>query len=143
MSMDAAIDFARAGLLSDQHFCKKVSPQRLARHFTKTSKGFQVCPELRGLIVFTVQDLLVDPPFARLDLISCRNVLIYLGPDAQKRLLGLFHFALSPDGLLLLGSSRNGRRRQLRFHSPVQKAGAAFPEEWETHTSVRGIHDQG
>ena len=62
-------------------------------------------PELRAAVVFTVQDVLADPPFSRLDLVSCRNLLIYLRPEAQAKVLSLFHFALREGGLLLLGSS--------------------------------------
>ena len=129
----SAVAFARQGLYPTS-ISAQVSPERLARHFTKSSKGFQVCPELRGLIVFTVQDLLIDPPFARLDLISCRNVLIYLGPDAQKRLLGLFHFALSPDGLLLLGSAETAGGSNSIF-IPVQKAVRLFRKNGKFKTA--------
>ena len=70
---------------------------------------------LRSVVVFTVQDLLADPPFSRLDLVSCRNVLIYLRPEAQARVLSLFHFALREDGILLLGSSETAGDVKGRF----------------------------
>jgi two-component system, chemotaxis family, CheB/CheR fusion protein len=82
-----------------------VSPVRLARFFTKDEHGYKVVSELRALVIFTVHDVLADPPFSRIDLISCRNLLIYLRPDAQTRVISLFHFALREGGLLLLGSS--------------------------------------
>ncbi len=82
-----------------------VSPERLARFFSKSEHGYKVNPELRGAVVFTVQDVLADPPFSRMDMISCRNLLIYLLPEAQVRALSLFHFALLRDGILLLGSA--------------------------------------
>lgn len=82
-----------------------VSPERLARFFTKEGHGYRVQPDLRATIVFTVQDVLVDPPFSRLDLVSCRNLLIYLGAEAQAKAIALFHFALRSGGILLLGSS--------------------------------------
>ena len=82
-----------------------VSPERLARFFTKEPHGYRVSPELRAAVVFTVQDLLADPPFARLDMVSCRNLLIYLGHEAQARVVSLFHFALREGGVLLLGTS--------------------------------------
>lgn len=82
-----------------------VSPARLARFFTPDEGGYRVTQDLRGHVVFTVQDVLADPPFSRLDLISCRNLLIYLLPEAQSRVLGLFHFALRDGGYLLLGGS--------------------------------------
>lgn len=82
-----------------------VSPERLARFFNKEDRGYRVLPELREAVVFTVQDVLTDPPFSRLDMISCRNLLIYLGPEAQAKVVSLFHFALLEGGVLLLGSS--------------------------------------
>ncbi len=83
----------------------EVSAERLARFFTKDSHGYRVSPELRAAVVFTVQDVLADPPFSRLDMISCRNLLIYLGPEAQAKVVGLFHFALRDGGILLLGNA--------------------------------------
>ena len=82
-----------------------VSPARLARYFSKEDTGYRVSSELRDAVVFTVQDLLSDPPFSRLDLVSCRNLLIYLAPEAQAKIVSLFHFALRDRGILLLGSS--------------------------------------
>ena len=82
-----------------------VSPERLARFFARENHGYRVLPELRETVVFTVQDVLADPPFSRLDLVSCRNLLIYLRPEAQAKLVSLFHFALRQDGVLLLGSA--------------------------------------
>ena len=82
-----------------------VSPVRLARFFVKEGQGYRVIPELRAAVVFTVQDVLADPPFSRLDLVSCRNLLIYLLPDAQARVVALFHFALREGGILLLGNA--------------------------------------
>ena len=73
--------------------------------FSKDEHGYKIVPELRALVVFTVQDVLTDPPFSRIDLISCRNLLIYLRPDAQAKVISLFHFALREGGILLLGSS--------------------------------------
>ena len=82
-----------------------MSPERLARFFTKEEHRYRISPELRAAVVFTVQDVLADPPFSRLDLVSCRNLLIYLRPEAQTKVVALFHFALREGGLLLLGSS--------------------------------------
>ncbi len=82
-----------------------VSPGRLARFFSKENQGYRVSPELRAAVVFTVQDVLSDPPFSRLDLVSCRNLLIYLRPEAQAKALSVFHFALREGGTLLLGNS--------------------------------------
>eukprot|EP01037_Dinobryon_pediforme_P004308 gene4308-4358_t len=82
-----------------------ISPARLAAFFIKEDTCYRVMPDLRAMIVFTVQDLLTDPPFSRLDLVSCRNVLIYLDPQGQRKIISLFHFSLRPGGILLLGSS--------------------------------------
>ncbi len=92
-----------------------VSPSRLARFFAKEDHSYRVSPELRASVVFTVQDLLADPPFSRLDLISCRNLLIYLAVEAQAKVVLLFHFALRPGGILLLGSSETIGRDDRRF----------------------------
>lgn len=82
-----------------------VSPDRLARYFVKEEHGYRVVPHLRDNVIFTVQDLLTDPPFSRLDFVSCRNLLIYLGQEAQAKVLDLFHFALREGGILLLGGA--------------------------------------
>ncbi len=92
-----------------------VSPARLARFFVRENHGYRVSSELRASSVFTVQDVLTDPPFSRLDLISCRNLLIYLRPEAQAKVLSLFHFALREGGLLLLGSSETVGNADNRF----------------------------
>ncbi|NKC33590.1 chemotaxis protein CheB [Falsiroseomonas selenitidurans] len=84
-----------------------VSAARLARFFTREETDWQVNSDLRSLVVFTVQDVLADPPFSRLDFVSCRNLLIYLKPQAQARVAALFRFALRPGGILLLGGSEN------------------------------------
>jgi two-component system CheB/CheR fusion protein len=99
-----AVASARDGLYP--HTIKAdVSPERLARFFAREDHGYRVSPELRSAVVFTVQDLLADPPFSRLDLVSCRNLLIYLGPEAQAKVIALFHFALRKGGILLLGNA--------------------------------------
>jgi two-component system CheB/CheR fusion protein len=82
-----------------------VTAERIARFFSKEDQSYRVSPELRSAVVFTVQDVLADPPFSRLDFVSCRNLLIYLRPEAQAKVLALFHFALSEGGILLLGTS--------------------------------------
>ncbi len=94
-----------------------VSPQRLARFFVREDAGWRAAPDLRAAIVFTVQDLLADPPFSRLDMVSCRNLLIYLRPDAQARLTQSFHFALREGGILLLGSAESPATAEGRFEA--------------------------
>lgn len=77
----------------------------LARFFVRDEAGYRVATALRDTVVFTVQDVLSDPPFSKIDLVSCRNLLIYLNPEAQAKVISLFHFALREGGILLLGSS--------------------------------------
>jgi len=93
--------FYPAGIVND------VTPARLERFFVKAENGYRVRKELRDLVVFAVHNILSDPPFSKLDLLSCRNLLIYLESVAQQRLLRLFHHALNPGGLLLLGPSES------------------------------------
>ena len=99
-----AIATARAGLYPKE-VGRVVSPERLARFFVEEEGGWRVRTALRDAIVFTVADLLSDPPFSKIDLVSCRNVLIYLGPEAQRRVIARCCFALRPGGLLLLGAA--------------------------------------
>ena len=82
-----------------------VSQERLGRFFSNYKSGYRVKKDIRELILFARHDVLRDPPFSRLDLVTCRNLLIYLKPDAQHRVLDIFHFALRPGGLLFLGDS--------------------------------------
>lgn len=116
-----AIATARTGLYPAS-IASDVSPQRLARFFSPDERGFRVRDDLRAQAVFTVQNLLSDPPFARLDLVSCRNVLIYLGPEAQAKVIAHFEFALVAGGILLLGTSETGGVINGRFESLSQPA---------------------
>ena len=101
-----AIATARAGVYPAS-IAADMSPERLARFFTLEPGGqsYRIHKGIRDLLVFSEQDLIKDPPFSKLDLISCRNLLIYLDANLQKRLIPLFHFALNPNGMLFLGSS--------------------------------------
>ena len=103
-----AIATARAGLYS-ANIAADVSAERLARFFTAESEGshYRVHKRIRDMLIFSEQDVLKDPPFSRLDLISCRNLLIYLGAELQKKLIPLFHYALKPGGILFLGTSES------------------------------------
>jgi two-component system CheB/CheR fusion protein len=101
---DDALAIARSGLYPGS-IRKDVSPARLKRFFTREDHGYRVTRELRETVVFTTQDLLADAPFSRLDFVSCRNVLIYLRPEVQEKVLSLFHFALREGGILVLGAS--------------------------------------
>ena len=101
---ETAIVKARAGVYP-QNIEADVSPARLARFFVKVDGRYQVSKAVRDLLVFARQDLARDPPFSRMDLVSCRNVLIYLEPALQKRVMATFHYALSASGVLVLGQS--------------------------------------
>ena len=109
-----AVAGARDGLYPET-IAADVSPARLARFFTKEDRGYRVSPDLRSSVIFTVQDVLADPPFSRLDLVSCRNLLIYLRPEAQEKVVSVFHFALREGGVLLLGSSETVGSADSRF----------------------------
>ena len=99
---EVAINFARRGVYPSA-ISADVSPERLRKYFIGVDAGYRVGKELRDLCVFARQDLARDPPFSRLDLICCRNVLIYLDTALQQKLLSVFHYALKPTGALLLG----------------------------------------
>ncbi|WP_237153889.1 chemotaxis protein CheB [Oryzibacter oryziterrae] len=129
-----AIATARAGLYPAS-IEADVSPERLAKFFLKEEQRYRIAPGLRASIVFTVQDLLTDPPFSHLDLISCRNVLIYLGLAAQAKVIDLFHFALNTNGTLLLGSAETIKADDDRFEL-VSKTDRVYRRTERPH--VRG-----
>jgi two-component system CheB/CheR fusion protein len=99
-----AVDRARQGLYLHT-IASDVSPERLQRYFVKEDHGYRVAKHIREMIVFAPQNLIMDPPFTKLDLLCCRNLLIYFTGELQKKLLPLFHYTLNPGGILFLGSS--------------------------------------
>jgi two-component system CheB/CheR fusion protein len=101
---EPTLEHARSGKYPDR-ITADVSPERLRRFFVQEQGGYRINKALRDLCVFARHDMTRDPPFSNLDLISCRNVLIYLSPALQKRVLPYFHYALKPQGILALGSS--------------------------------------
>jgi two-component system, chemotaxis family, CheB/CheR fusion protein len=103
---DDAINAARAGLYPAS-VAADVPTDRLKRYFVAEGNAYRIKKEIREMVVFATQDLLKDPPFTKLDLLSCRNLLIYLEGELQKKLLPLFHYALKPDGILFLGPSES------------------------------------
>ena len=98
--------WARAGLYSAAAV-SSVEPARLEKFFTREANGFRITKSLRELVLFAGHNVLHDPPFSRMDLVSCRNLFIYLKPEAQQQVLETFHFATNPDGLLFLGASES------------------------------------
>ncbi len=101
---ELALERARRGLYSEV-ISEDVSPARLRRFFTKADSGYQIVKLIRESCVFARHDVTKDPPFSRIDVVSCRNLLIYLDAVAQRHVLPVFHYALKPTGLLVLGSA--------------------------------------
>jgi two-component system CheB/CheR fusion protein len=163
-----AINKARQGVYP-ANIAADVSPERLKRFFTKVEPGYRVGTEIREMVVFAPQSLILDAPFTKLDILSCRNLLIYLAPEMQKKLMPLFHYSLSPGGILLLGSaetvggftdlfaSLGGKTRLYRrtesatraepiefppaFASPLPAGTEARPET-KTPSSLQSLADQ-
>jgi two-component system CheB/CheR fusion protein len=103
---EPALDKARAAIYPDS-IQNEMSAERLRRFFLRSEKGYRVNKSIREMCVFARQNLVTDPPFSSLDLVSCRNVLIYLGPGLQRKIMPLLHYALKPTGYLLLGASES------------------------------------
>jgi len=101
---ETAIQRARSGIYKES-IANEVSETRLRRFFRKGPAGYQISKSIRDMCVFARQNVFSDPPFSRMDLISCRNVLIYLSPVLQKKVIPIFHYALKPNGFLLVGNT--------------------------------------
>ena len=101
-----AIETARRGLYNDISL-ENVSAERLKRFFNKEERGYQIKKNIRDMVVFSTHNLILDPPFSKMDLICCRNVLIYLEQELQKQIFPMFHYALNPGGILFLGNSES------------------------------------
>ncbi len=99
-----AIDKARQGVFPE-NISADVTEARLKRFFTKEANGYRVRKEIREMVIFAPQNLIMDPPFTKLDILSCRNLLIYLTTEVQKKLIPLFHYSLLPGGILFQGSA--------------------------------------
>jgi two-component system CheB/CheR fusion protein len=119
-----ALGVARAGCYPQQ-MLEKVSPQRLARFFIADEVSYTVRKELRDMCIFSSHSVVRDPPFSRIDLISCRNLLIYLGTEFQSQVIPVFHFALRERGFLFLGTSENVTQHGDLF-APVDKKQRIF-----------------
>ncbi len=101
-----AIDIARKGEFS-ANIVSDVSPERINQFFITNQNGFKIKSSIREMILFAQQNAIKDPPFTKLDFLSCRNMLIYMEPELQKKLIALFHYSLNPRGIMLLGSAEN------------------------------------
>jgi two-component system, chemotaxis family, CheB/CheR fusion protein len=122
---DNAVAFARSGRYRKT---TGLSAARLARWFTSEDEENRPIREIRELCVFSVHSVVKDPPFSRLDLLSCRNLLIYMDADLQDRVLGTFHYAIKPDGVLFLGPSEGVSRRAQLF-APLDKKHRIFQRQ--------------
>ena len=111
---DGAIAIARAGLYP-ANIAQDVSPERLKRFFTKEEAGYRIKKDIRDMVVFAIHNVTKDPPFTKLDLLSCRNLMIYLEAELQNRLLSAFHYALKPGGVLFLSPSEGIGNHNGRF----------------------------
>ncbi len=118
---DNALRIARIGHYPET-IAADVSPTRLERFFVKTQNGYQVSDVLRKMVIFASQNVITDPPFSRLDLISCRNLLIYLEPEAQAKVIRALAFGLKPDGYLLLGRSETASEHTTLFATVSKKS---------------------
>ncbi len=119
-----AIDKARSGIFP-ANIAADLSEARLKRFFTQEDHGYRVRKEIREMVIFAPQNLIMDPPFTKLDILSCRNLLIYLTPEVQKKLIPLFHYSLTPGGILFLGSAETVGDFTDRF-APLGGASRAF-----------------
>jgi len=131
---DTAIARARLGVYSGSEITD-VSPVRLERFFSKTDDSFRVSKPVRDLCVFAPHNLLSDPPFSRMDLISCRNLLIYLDDELQKKVFATFHYALRMDGYLFLGKSESVGSSPTYF-TQLEKAQKVFVRKNNTQTKI-------
>jgi len=145
---DDAIATARAGIYPP-NIVQDVTPERLHRFFTKEDAGYRVKKQIREMVVFAVQNVIKDPPFTKLDLLSCRNLMIYLEPELQNRLIPAFHYSLKPSGVLFLSPSESiGNHTELfsplnrkwKFYFAKQTTSSSrslmtTPSNWATSSS--------
>jgi two-component system CheB/CheR fusion protein len=112
-----AIDTARKGIFP-ANITANVSPKRLSRFFVKVEDGYRVNTEIREMVVFAKHNIIMHAPFTKIDILSCRNMLIYMDPELQKKLLGLFCYSLNSDGIMVLGSAETLGTRS-HYFTPV------------------------
>jgi two-component system CheB/CheR fusion protein len=145
---DTAIEHARGGFYP-QSIVSDVSPERLRRFFTKVDGGYRIIKAVRDTCIFARQDLTRDPPFSKLDLIVCRNVLIYMGSELQKRVMNVFHYALKPTGFLVLGAAETigphsdlfgvaDKKHRIHQKKPASVGEVRFPLEYTAAAPLLG-----
>lgn len=121
-----AISIARTGLYP-KNIENNVSPERLKRYFTNDEDGYyRINKSIREMLVFASQNIIKDPPFTKLDILCCRNLLIYLSSELQKKLFPVFHFSLKQDGILFLGSSETIGQQNIDLFTTLDKKGKVF-----------------
>ena len=125
-----AIALARAGVYPP-NIVQDVLPERLRRYFVKEEAGYRVKKVIRELVVFAVQNVIKDPPFTKLDLVSCRNLMIYLEPELQSKLIQAFHFSLKPGGALFLSPSESIGNRPDLF--------APLSRKWKLYQATHSV----
>ncbi len=138
------IDSARRAVYPAK-IASEMTPERLQRFFIKDGDGYRICKEIREMVTFATQNVIMDAPFTKLDILVCRNLLIYLTPELQKKLMPLFHYSLNPGGVLFLGSaesvstfsdifapfkikSRLFRRRESALSEPIAFPATSVPQ---------------
>ena len=127
---DEAIALARAGIYPP-NIVQDITPERLRRFFTKEEAGYRVKKEIREMVVFAVQNVIKDPPFTKIDLLCCRNLMIYLESELQNRLIPAFHYALKPGGVLFLSPSESiGNHTDL--FAPINR-------KWKLYSATHSI----
>ncbi len=140
-----SIERARQGSYPT-NIASDVSAERLGRFFVKEEQGYRVRQEIRESVVFATQNIIMDPPFTKLDILSCRNLLIYLEPELQTKLLPLFHYSLRPGGILFLGSAETlgpvadlfaPKGGKTRIYRRLDTASKAMPVEFPALFHVR------
>jgi len=143
-----AIEKARRGIFSS-NITADVSPERISRHFTPEGEGYRVNTSIRELVVFAPQNVIKDPPFTKLDILSCRNMLIYMEPELQRKMIGLFYYSLNPGGIMILGTAEtlglsNDGFKEIDSKQKIFKRTALplghdltdFPSSFHRHTPV-------
>lgn len=143
-----AIERARKGIFGP-NITADVSSERLFRFFTPEGDGFRVSSSIREMVVFACQNVIKDPPFTKLDIVTCRNMLIYMEPELQKKLISLFHYSINPGGIMLLGTAETlGNEKpgfkeldaKLKIFTRVASSGPAelnnFPSAFSIRTTM-------
>ena len=127
---DDAIATARAGIYPI-NISQDITPERLRRFFTKELTGYKVKKEVRDMVVFAIQNIIKDPPFTKLDILSCRNLMIYLGAELQNKLMPTFHYALKPGGVLMVSPSE-GIGNFVSLFSPINR-------KWKIYRAIHNL----